>query len=261
MPARSRNVRAVCLANSNQQLFTLPAPHSTPVELHWHILDVPYYLRTVPMEWFWEHTEALQVGAPASLVLDPIANLVYLPAHLALHHRLSTLHSFVDLALLVTKHGERLDWEAVAASARSFDLLTAVRETMDRLAALWPALPLEAALSALHTGSAVAHRPAALSLADGREPQHVTACVHDAAVAARLQRQGPLPVDPPVPSACLHAGALSGQGPLAPALLVSVSSCRWLVAICGQVASGPQTRPVGALSALDPTGIGGPPVG
>lgn len=130
------------LAHSNQELFLPPAPYRTTVEVHWHILDVPYYLRRVPMGWFWEHTESLEIAGGAFRVLDAEANLLYLPAHLALHHRFWGWHSLLDLALLVVQNQGRLDWERIGAAAQSFELLEVLRATLDRLEACWPALPL-----------------------------------------------------------------------------------------------------------------------
>jgi hypothetical protein len=113
------------------------------VELHWHILDVPYYLRHVPMDWFWENSDTIAIGGQPFQVLNVEANLVYLPAHLALHHRFQGLHSYLDLALLIVQNQCHIDWPKVIDAARSFELLTALRETMERLAQCWPSLPLE----------------------------------------------------------------------------------------------------------------------
>jgi hypothetical protein len=120
------------------------------VELHWHILNVAYYLHKVPMDWFWENTESLLVAGQPFRVLNPEANLIYLPAHLALHHRFQGLHSLLDLALLIVQNRDWLNWDRIAATARSFDLLTALCETLDRLAQCWPSLPIDDARRKAH---------------------------------------------------------------------------------------------------------------
>jgi hypothetical protein len=132
------------LAHSNQELFIPPDPYRAPLELHWHILDVPYYLGRVPMEWFWENSETQTIAGRPFRALSPEANLIYLPAHLALHHRFHGLHSLLDLALLIVRNRDRLDWDRIAATAQSFELLMALRSTLDRLADCWPSLPLDA---------------------------------------------------------------------------------------------------------------------
>ena len=145
VPDRIEEQAGSLLAHSNQELFLPPDPYPAGVELHWHILDVPYYLRHVPMDWFWEHTESLLIDEQPYRVLNPEANLIYLPAHLALHHRFQGLHSYLDLAQLIVRNRDQLDWDRIAATARSFDLLTALRETLERLAECWPSLPLDTA--------------------------------------------------------------------------------------------------------------------
>jgi hypothetical protein len=94
------------------------------------------------MQWFWQNSETLSIAGQPFQVLNDLANLVYLPAHLALHHGFWQLHSLFDLALLVVRTEGKVDWGAIAATARSFDLLTALRETVERLADCWPGLPI-----------------------------------------------------------------------------------------------------------------------
>jgi len=138
------------LAYRSEQLFADPEQRRMPVELHWHLLDLPYYQRKVPMAWFWGHARPTQIAGHPVQVLDPEANLIYLSAHLALHHRFQGLRWFVDLAALVHRYQEVLDWQQVIATAQEFELLLAVREVLDRLAAYWPSLPLVDPRQQLH---------------------------------------------------------------------------------------------------------------
>lgn len=126
-----------------EECFTPPAGAETAVELHWHVLDVPYYAQRVPVDWFWEHSQPRTIAGQPFQVLDTVANLVYLPAHLALHHAFVGLHARFDLALLIAQGHGRFDWEQVLATARSFELLSALRETLERLAQDWPSLPID----------------------------------------------------------------------------------------------------------------------
>jgi hypothetical protein len=130
------------LAQNNQEMFEPPAPFQGVVELHWHILDVPYYMHHIPMVWFWQHSNSLNIAGKSYQVLDVEANLVYLPAHLGLHHRFQRLHSFFDIALLILQNQETIDWQRVIATAHSFELLSALHTTLVLLAEYWPELPL-----------------------------------------------------------------------------------------------------------------------
>jgi len=143
LPARLEERPDSLLALRNQQRFELPGPDHLPVELHWHIVDVPYYLHKVPIDWFWDNTQTLAVAGQPYQVLNPQANLLYLPAHLALHHRFRGLHSLLDLALLIVHHRGELDWQEIIATARSFELVSALTATLDRLAGCWPSLPID----------------------------------------------------------------------------------------------------------------------
>jgi hypothetical protein len=142
VPMQVEHQAGTLLSHSNQEAFEPPPPYSAPVELHWHIVDVPYYLRTVPMSWFWDNTESAVIGGRTFRVLNVTANLVYLPAHLALHHGLRSLHSLFDLALLIARGRDQLDWQRVIATARSFELISPLRSTLDGLNECWPMLPL-----------------------------------------------------------------------------------------------------------------------
>lgn len=134
---------------TNEVQFQPPEGVAAIVELHWHIIDVPYYMQRIPMAWFWEHSEPLEVAGCTFRVLNAEANVLYLSAHLALHHAFRGLHSLLDLALLLVHTGERLDWDTVIDAARRFDLVCAVRGTLERLAGAWPTLPLDEPLQRL----------------------------------------------------------------------------------------------------------------
>lgn len=131
------------LAHHNEELFQPPHPYEVPVEVHWHLLDVPYYMSKVDVEWFWDHSEALSLAGQRLQSLTPEANLLYLSAHLGLHHQFRGLLWLLDLALLVVRERERLDWARIADLAQSSELLTVLRATLDRLADCWPSLPLD----------------------------------------------------------------------------------------------------------------------
>jgi hypothetical protein len=140
---RHHGVRVAELrSQNNQEMFDPQNSHQAPVELHWHLFDTPYYHHHVPMDWFWANSETYSIVGQSFQVLSPVANLVYLPAHLALHHKYDSLHSHLDLALLIAKEQNRLDWGMVFSTAQSFELLTVLRETLDRLATCWPSLPI-----------------------------------------------------------------------------------------------------------------------
>jgi hypothetical protein len=142
-PSRIEERPGSLLAHTNQEQFRPPESDEFSIELHWHILDVPYYMQRVPMGWFWEHSEPLIISRQPYQVLSAEANVLYLSAHLALHHGFRGLHSLLDLALLIIRQADRLDWGMVMDAAREFELVSALAGTLDHLAEAWPSLPLD----------------------------------------------------------------------------------------------------------------------
>ncbi len=143
VPAKLEHQPGSQLQHRNEELFLPSIPHQNPVELHWHLLDVPYYLHNLSMDWFWENTKSLEIEEMSYRVLNLEANLVYLPAHMALHHRFRGLHSLLDMALLIVHNQDRIDWEVVIRAAQQSELLCSLSATLDRLAQYWPSLPID----------------------------------------------------------------------------------------------------------------------
>jgi hypothetical protein len=131
------------LAYRGQQAFACHGPFPLVIELHWHPLDIPYYLAKIPVDWFWANSERQQLDGHAIQVLSAEANVLYLAAHLAFHHRFQGFRWFVDLAWLVHGHQDSLDWEWIITAAQRYELLLALGGTLDRLAAHWPSLALD----------------------------------------------------------------------------------------------------------------------
>jgi hypothetical protein len=126
---------------SNEEVHEPADPHSAGVELHWHLLDVPYYMARMPMAWFWENVEEMELGGTPYQVLNPEARLIYSAAHLAYHHRFKKLHSYLDLALLLDQRINEIDVEKVVTQAREFELIHALEVALGLLSGYWPELP------------------------------------------------------------------------------------------------------------------------
>ena len=105
------------------------------VELHWSLMGGDNDWRSPPMEWFWEQTELIssdvggeQGGIEGSHTLTPTAHLLYLTAHLMLHHGESQaqLLWFYDIHLLINRWGERLNWDELLARSEEFRWVAAL---------------------------------------------------------------------------------------------------------------------------------------
>src|SRR5205085_983227 len=105
-----------------------------------------YYWRRMDMGWFWQRTEAVQINGTAVRILNPTAQLVHLGSHVGLHHQdKPRLIWFYDLALLVTRRGGELDWQAANAYALRAGLARPIRYALEGMQDWWGVpIPAEA---------------------------------------------------------------------------------------------------------------------
>jgi hypothetical protein len=137
------------LDHHNEETFEPPDPFFALVEIHWHILDIPYYIHHISMDWFWENTQEILIDGNPFCSFNTEANLVYLPAHMGLHHQFRRMHSLLDLALLIHQTEGQVNWQKVVKITEEFELLSVLRETLEWLANTWPDLPLSEPLTLL----------------------------------------------------------------------------------------------------------------
>jgi hypothetical protein len=116
-------------------------PGGARVDVHWRLLNDPRYA--------WNHREAEAVwdravpvtlaGGPA-LALEVEDLVLSLATHLAVHHGLSGLVWYWDLALVVTRWPSALDGDRLLARAERWGVRRALFSVLDRLGTLF-ALP------------------------------------------------------------------------------------------------------------------------
>ncbi len=121
------------------------------LELHWGLLDLPHYSYRLPMERIWADARLISIGTAQAWMLNTEDQILHLCAHLALHHgegrpRLLWL---CDIAEVIVRAGEKLDWAALLERARSYDLLLPLQQVLPQLADEWQAPIPPAALEHL----------------------------------------------------------------------------------------------------------------
>ena len=82
------------------------------IEIHSN-LQTPIRLNrsfNIDIDKFWKDTQEMNSNGFSFLQLCPTHNLIYLGAHLS-HHHFSRLIWAYDVALLIQRHGEEIDWE------------------------------------------------------------------------------------------------------------------------------------------------------
>jgi hypothetical protein len=108
------------------------------VDLHWGIVDIPYYQHIPIEDWFTRAPPAPANGVKA-LVPAPEDHLICLCSHLALHERYSPdLLRYSDIATLIARTGRALDWDAVLQRATDWQLVMPLQRALVQLEALWP---------------------------------------------------------------------------------------------------------------------------
>ena len=133
----------------HEQSFVRSGAQPSFVDLHWHLFGITYYRARCELEWFWQHTRTTIIGAHTFTTFDHEAQFLHLCAHLKLHHRYVQLSWTYDLALLLMRHGEAMDWAAIIAAARHSRLILALRAACDDVRTQWGVTLPPAAASAL----------------------------------------------------------------------------------------------------------------
>lgn len=134
-----------------QMVCTVPGRQGLLVELHWSLVELPYYVERIPMAEVWAATRPIQ-GLPGASIPDAAALLLHSCAHLALHHsRNLRLIWLVDVDRLA--RWEALDWEALTARAERWGLGLATKTALEA-AAGWLGAPLPARAMARLAGLA-----------------------------------------------------------------------------------------------------------
>ena len=162
------------VAYDGATLYETPA--GVRIDLHWALLTEPRFVWNGDEAGIWERAVPITVAGQEARGLVREDLVLYLAAHLAVHHALTGLVRAWDVALLLEREGGALDWTTVLArAARSrvrralFFVLLGAHTAFDApvppevLARLRPAGPRAALLG---------------SLVDGGDPARLTRLEH-----------------------------------------------------------------------------------
>jgi hypothetical protein len=103
------------------------APTGVRVDLHWSLLSEPRYAWDEGEgQAVWDRAQSISVAGQEALALCPEDLLLYLSAHLAVHHAIAGLLWHYDLFLLVERWRDTLDWDTVLVRAGRWRVRRAV---------------------------------------------------------------------------------------------------------------------------------------
>jgi hypothetical protein len=124
-------------AFESQAMYWKTRPQLCQVEVHWTLIDSPLYPASRTDEWWWQ--TAIPIGDFGAQALGPEAQTLHLCAHLLMHHRGADLLWFNDLALLLRRFQEDLDWELLLRQAQAPGFTLAAQTLLPALAQDWAA--------------------------------------------------------------------------------------------------------------------------
>jgi len=107
------------------------------IELHWHLIDNPYYATRLNTESLIERSRQLNVADVSPRVLDLEDQIIHLCCHNLYHHLGRFTHSLVDIAFLVAKYGDEITWEKIIQQAEESDVTLAVGTAILQLSSNW----------------------------------------------------------------------------------------------------------------------------
>ena len=94
------------------------------LELHWTIAAPRLNIRIEQndLDQLWSRANPATIGGVQVLMLSPTDLLLHLCLHASVHHRFNSfgLRSFWDLAMVIRRYGERIDWEQFTARAQQW---------------------------------------------------------------------------------------------------------------------------------------------
>jgi hypothetical protein len=124
----------------SQHMPLMHGPNGVVVELHWTIVDplLRTEFRETDLQGVWDRAVLATVAGVPVQALCPTDLLLQLCLHVAAQHRFdgATLQGYVDMAAVVKRYGDAIDWEAFASRARNWRIANGVQLAL-LLAAEW----------------------------------------------------------------------------------------------------------------------------
>lgn len=165
------------MALQNPRLMTL-------LDLHWGLLKSWFYKRHIRQTDLWETARPLPERGAGVQQLGPEASLVFLAAHWFRHdeQELLWLH---DIALTVSAHEGKMDWQRVLTHTRAWGLVLSMRAALRRAAAeLGAPVPADVMRALAHMRPSLGEWITYYGFVEGRAPSAVRN------LAFMLQRRG-----------------------------------------------------------------------
>jgi hypothetical protein len=131
----------------NERIFLSPKgkglqSNNFVVSLHWGLFHNPSYdPKLIDMKELFGNAEEIKIADQPVLMLSIEDQVVYMSAHLGLHHRhFQSLAHFFEIADIIYRNGKQLDWHKLANQADKWKCAIQVKTALKRVEALWPGI-------------------------------------------------------------------------------------------------------------------------
>ncbi|MDX1614270.1 MAG: nucleotidyltransferase family protein [Candidatus Promineifilaceae bacterium] len=121
----------------NELHLIKPGLGTMSVELHWRLLNNPYYARRLAIEELSARAHSFSFEGLSVPTLSLEDHVLHLCSHHAYHHRGPLARTAVDIALILQSPTVRLNWDVLLARAKEAELTWAVRQTLITAANDW----------------------------------------------------------------------------------------------------------------------------
>jgi hypothetical protein len=125
------------------------SPEGVRLDLHWALLTEPRFVWSAAGAEIWARSVPITVAGQPARGLGREDLLLYLAAHLAVHHSLGGLLRYWDVALLLERESEAIDWATLPTRAMRWRTRRALFFGLLGARALFDARVPEAVLAAL----------------------------------------------------------------------------------------------------------------
>lgn len=102
------------------------------VELHWHILYFPTYAPAIRIDDFWTNSQHQKINGCKVQAFKPEHQLIHLCLHYYLHGSCYFIW-LMDIALLVERYRNRIDWHAFGKTVKKYRIGKVVEEVLNNV--------------------------------------------------------------------------------------------------------------------------------
>jgi hypothetical protein len=129
---------------NNDRDYSSPTPQgplcsNLAVGLHWGLFHTPSYNpKLVNIADLFQHAQKITVAGQRVLELSLEDQVVYMSAHLGLHHRHEeTIAQYYEIAGIIRRAGRDLDWHKIASQAYRWKCAMQVKNVLNKIEGLW----------------------------------------------------------------------------------------------------------------------------